>query len=292
MYIEFTKMHGLGNSFMVLDLVTQRLTLTEKLIKFLGDKDYGVGFDQMLVVEPPTRPDVDFKYRIFNKDGSEVQQCGNGARCFMRFVLERKLTFKQHIIVETATDIIQLSIDDFGWVTVDMGQPKFLPDEIPFKHDIKIGDFLYGLPINGEQVQFAVANMGNPHAVIKVDDVLTADVETIGAEVESHSAFPEKVNVGFMQVVSDTHIKLRVFERGVGETQACGTGACAAVACGIRQGLLKENTKIRAQLYGGSLAILWQQNQSVIMSGPTETVFNGSFNLQEVLRQAGVLEEN
>lgn len=288
MRIEFSKMHGLGNDFVVLDLVTQRMSLSAELIAFLADRHFGIGCDQLLVVEPPSRPDVDFRYRIFNADGSEVEQCGNGARCFARFVIERKLTFKRNISVETSAGVIQLAIDDYGWVTVNMGMPKFTPAEIPFKHDIKIGDFLYALPVEGEQIQFAVANMGNPHAVIKVDDVMTAEVERIGKAIESHAAFPERVNVGFMQVVSDTHIKLRVYERGVGETKACGTGACAAVVSGIRQGLLKENTQIRAQLYGGSLGISWQPQQPVFMVGSTETVYQGMFFLEQILRQAGL----
>lgn len=288
MRIEFSKMHGLGNDFVVLDLVTQRMSLSAELIAFLADRHFGIGCDQLLVVEPPSRPDVDFRYRIFNADGSEVEQCGNGARCFARFVIERKLTFKRNISVETSAGVIQLAIDDYGWVTVNMGMPKFTPADIPFKHDIKIGDFLYALPVEGEQIQFAVANMGNPHAVIKVDDVMTAEVERIGKAIESHAAFPERVNVGFMQVVSDTHIKLRVYERGVGETKACGTGACAAVVSGIRQGLLKENTQIRAQLYGGSLGISWQPQQPVFMVGSTETVYQGMFFLEQILRQAGL----
>lgn len=288
MRIEFSKMHGLGNDFVVLDLVTQRMSLSAELIAFLADRHFGIGCDQLLVVEPPSRPDVDFRYRIFNADGSEVEQCGNGARCFARFVIERKLTFKRNISVETSAGVIQLAIDDYGWVTVNMGMPKFTPADIPFKHDIKIGDFLYALPVEGEQIHFAVANMGNPHAVIKVDDVMTAEVERIGKAIESHAAFPERVNVGFMQVVSDTHIKLRVYERGVGETKACGTGACAAVVSGIRQGLLKENTQIRAQLYGGSLGISWQPQQPVFMVGSTETVYQGMFFLEQILRQAGL----
>ena len=237
MLIEFTKMHGLGNDFMVIDLVTQRMNLTTDLVRLLADRHLGVGFDQLLIVEPPSRPDVDFKYRIFNADGTEVSQCGNGARCFASFVQARKLSFKQRLRVETASGIITLTTDRYGWVQVDMGKPKFEPDEIPFapKAITKVGNS-YRLVVDGTPVQLYIANMGNPHAVIKVDDVLTADVERLGRLLESHEAFPERVNVGFMQVVNQRHIRLRVYERGVGETQACGTGACAAVATGIREG--------------------------------------------------------
>lgn len=288
MRIDFTKMHGLGNDFVVLDLVTQRMDLDPAVIKFLADRHYGIGFDQLLVVEPPSRPDVDFRYRIFNADGSEVEQCGNGARCFARFVVERKLSFKQRFLVETTGGIIELSIDEYGWVTVDMGSPSFEPEQIPFLPELQLGDSQYSLKANDEQVKFSVVNVGNPHAVIVVDDVLTSDFENIGPAMESHDAFPERVNVGFMQVVNDTHIKLRVFERGVGETEACGTGACAAVVAGIRQGLLKSGEDIRAQLYGGSLIIRWQEGSPIIMVGPTETVFHGSFSLSQIMKQAGL----
>ena len=289
MLIEFTKMHGLGNDFMVIDLVTQRLNLTPELVRLLGDRRIGVGFDQLLIVEPPTRPDVDFKYRIFNADGSEVEQCGNGARCFASFVQARKLSFKQRLKVETASGVITLSTDRYGWVEVDMGKPKFSPDEIPFapKAITKIGN-AYRLDVDGTPVQLYVANMGNPHAVIKVDDVLSAEVEKLGALIESHEAFPERVNVGFMQVINQRHIRLRVYERGVGETQACGTGACAAVATGIREGWLDEGVDIRAQLYGGSLAIRWQDGYSVMMTGPTAFVFEGVFSPDGLAASAGI----
>lgn len=289
MLIEFTKMHGLGNDFMVIDLVTQRMVLTPELVRLLADRRIGVGFDQLLIVEPPTRPDVDFKYRIFNADGGEVSQCGNGARCFASFVQARKLSFKQRLRVETASGIITLNTDRYGWVQVDMGKPKFEPVEIPFtpKAITRIGN-AYRLDVDGEPVELYVANMGNPHAVIKVDDVLTADVERLGALIESHEAFPERVNVGFMQVVNQRHIRLRVFERGVGETQACGTGACAAVATGIREGWLDEGVDIRAQLYGGSLAIRWQEGYSLMMTGPTAFVFEGVFSPDGLAASAGI----
>lgn len=289
MLIEFTKMHGLGNDFMVIDLVTQRLELTEELIALLADRHMGIGFDQLLVVEPPMRPDVDFRYRIFNADGSEVEQCGNGARCFARFVQARKLSFKQRIRVETKSGILTLTTDNYGWVEVDMGKPRFEPAEIPFtpKAITKIQN-AYHLDVEGTPVQLYVANMGNPHAVIKVDDILTADVEKLGGAIESHPAFPEKVNVGFVQVMNQRHIRLRVYERGVGETQACGTGACAAVATGIREGWLDEGEEIRAQLYGGSLLIRCSPGYSVMMTGPTAFVYEGVFSPDGIMAQAGL----
>lgn len=289
MLIEFTKMHGLGNNFMVIDLVTQKLELTKDLVKLLGDRNFGVGFDQLLIVEPPTRPDVDFRYRIFNADGSEVEQCGNGARCFARFVQARKLTFKNRLRVETASGDITLTTDSYGWVQVDMGKPKFEPEEIPFapKAITKIQN-AYNLDVNGVPVRLYVANMGNPHAVIKVDDVLEADVAGLGEAIESHDAFPENVNVGFVQVMNQRHIRLRVFERGVGETQACGTGACAAVAVGVREGWLDEGEDVRAQLYGGSLLVKWQPGYSVMMTGPTSFVYEGVFSPDGLMANAGI----
>lgn len=289
MLIEFTKMHGLGNDFMVIDLVTQRLELTRELVQLLGDRHLGIGFDQLLVVEPPMRPDVDFSYRIFNTDGTEVEQCGNGARCFARFVQARKLSFKQRLRVETASGIISLTTDRYGWVEVDMGKPRFEPNEIPFtpKATTKIQN-AYRLDVAGTPVQLYVANMGNPHAVIKVADVLDADVKGLGKALESHPAFPARVNVGFMQVMNQRHIRLRVYERGVGETQACGTGACAAVAIGIREGWLDEGEDVRAQLYGGSMMVRWQPGYSVMMSGPTAFVYEGVFSPDGLMAQAGI----
>ncbi|WP_432481401.1 diaminopimelate epimerase [Moraxella sp. ZY200743] len=289
MLIEFTKMHGLGNDFMVIDLVTQRMTLTTELVRLLADRHLGIGFDQLLIVEPPSRPDVDFKYRIFNADGTEVGQCGNGARCFASFIQARKLSFKQRLRVETASGIITLTTDRYGWVQVGMGKPKFEPHEIPFTPQAitKIGN-CYRLNVDGEPIELYIANMGNPHAIIKVDDVLTADVERLGKLIESHKAFPEHVNVGFMQIVNQRHIRLRVYERGVGETQACGTGACAAVVTGIKEGWLDEGVDIRAQLYGGSLAIRWQEGYPVMMTGPTAFVFEGVFSPDGLSAQAGI----
>lgn len=289
MLIEFTKMHGLGNDFMVIDLVTQRMTLTPELIRLLADRRIGVGFDQLLIVEPPSRPDIDFKYRIFNADGSEVSQCGNGARCFASFVQARKLSFKQRLRVETSSGIIILSTNRYGWVQVDMGKPKFEPDQIPFtpKTITKVGR-AYRLDVDGIPVQLYVANIGNPHAIIKVDDVLDADVDRLGKLIELHEAFPERVNVNFVQVINQRHVRIRVYERGVGETQACGTGACASVATGIREGWLDEGVDIRAQLYGGSLAIRWQDGYSLIMTGPTAFVYEGVFSPDGLAASAGI----
>lgn len=289
MLIEFTKMHGLGNDFMVIDLVTQRMTLTPELIRLLADRRIGVGFDQLLIVEPPSRPDIDFKYRIFNADGSEVSQCGNGARCFASFVQARKLSFKQRLRVETSSGIIILSTNRYGWVQVDMGKPKFEPDQIPFtpKTITKVGR-AYRLDVDGIPVQLYVANIGNPHAIIKVDDVLDADVDRLGKLIESHEVFPERVNVNFVQVINQRHVRIRVYERGVGETQACGTGACASVATGIREGWLDEGVDIRAQLYGGSLAIRWQDGYSLIMTGPTAFVYEGVFSPDGLAASAGI----
>ncbi len=289
MLIEFTKMHGLGNDFMVIDLVTQRMNLTSELVRLLADRHLGVGFDQLLIVEPPSRPDVDFKYRIFNADGQEVSQCGNGARCFASFVQARKLSFKQRLRVETASGVITLTTDRYGWVQVDMGKPKFEPAEIPFAPQAitKIGN-AYRLNVDGEPVQLYLANMGNPHAVILVDDVLSADVARLGSLIESHEAFPERVNVGFVQIVNQRHIRLRVYERGVGETQACGTGACAAVAVGVREDWVDEGVDIRVQLYGGSLAVRYQEGYSVMMTGPTSFVYEGVFSPDGLAAQAGI----
>jgi diaminopimelate epimerase len=279
MRLEFTKMHGLGNDFMVIDLVSQRLRLTPEQIRQLADRHFGVGFDQLLVVEPPETPDVDFCYRIFNADGSEVQQCGNGARCFARFVRERRLTRKNVLRVETASGVIELSIDDLDWVTVNMGAPKFAPAEIPFVAEAET--LVYPVQLNGQVVELSIVNMGNPHAVLLVDNVDTANVETVGPLLESHARFPERVNVGFLQVQHRHQARLRVFERGTGETLACGTGACAAAVAGIRRGLLDSPVKI--SLPGGELEIRWAgPGEPVIMIGPTARVYDGVIRLPDV----------
>lgn len=289
MLIEFTKMHGLGNDFMVIDLVTQRLNVSKELVCLLADRHLGIGFDQLLLVEPPTRPDVDFRYRIFNQDGSEVAQCGNGARCFASFVQARKLSFKQRLRVETKSGVIGLSTDRYGWVQVDMGKPKFNPEDIPFapKAITKVGN-AYRLDANGTPVTLYVCNIGNPHAIIKVDDVLNADVKGMGAVLESHEAFLEKTNVSFVQVINQRHLRLRVYERGVGETQACGSAACAVVAVGVREGWVDEGVDVRVQLFGGSLAVHYQEGYSVMMTGPTSFVYEGVFSPDGLAASAGI----
>lgn len=279
MRLEFTKMHGLGNDFLMLDLVTQRVRLDEALIRRLSDRHFGVGFDQLLVVEPPHQPDVDFRYRIFNADGSEVSQCGNGARCFARFVRDRRLTRKDTLRVETASGIITLQIDSQGWVTVDMGPPRLEPNAIPFVADNAALD--YRIEVDGERYQIAAVSMGNPHAVLRVDDVEHAPVKTLGPRLESHPRFPERVNVGFMQVINRQEIKLRVYERGAGETLACGTGACAAAVAAMRWGLVDRDIKVH--LPGGPLRIRWSHdNASVLMTGPTARVFDGTLRVNDV----------
>lgn len=283
MRIEFTKMHGLGNDFMVIDLVTQRMHLTPELIRRLSDRQFGVGFDQMLVVEPPDQPDVDFRYRIFNADGSEVEQCGNGVRCFARFVHERRLTKKTKIRVSTSSGIVEPEINNSGWVQVNMGEPRTEPAQIPFYAEQ--ADATYQVDVLGQSVELDVVNMGNPHTVLVVDDVKTAPVATLGAALESHTRFPQRVNVGFMQVLNRREINLRVFERGTGETLACGTGACAAVVSGIRRGLLDAGHDVRVHLRGGDLLIRWQSGGVVWMTGPTASVYEGFIHPSEVLER-------
>ncbi|MDV7629094.1 diaminopimelate epimerase [Acinetobacter baumannii] len=277
MLLEFTKMHGLGNDFMVVDLISQRAYLDTATIQRLADRHFGVGFDQLLIVEPPDVPEADFKYRIFNADGSEVEQCGNGVRCFARFVHERHLTNKTNITVQTKAGIVKPELGQNGWVRVNMGYPKFLPNEIPFVADEP--EALYTLELaNDQNISIDVVNMGNPHAVTIVPDVLTADVAGIGPQVESHKRFPERVNAGFMQVIDDKHVRLRVFERGVGETLACGTGACAAAVSGMRRGLLANSVEV--ELAGGKLQIEWQEGDVVWMTGPTTNVYDGRLDLR------------
>jgi diaminopimelate epimerase len=276
MLLHFTKMHGLGNDFMVIDLVTQRARLQDDQIRRLADRRFGVGFDQLLVVEPPRDPDMDFRYRIFNADGSEVENCGNGARCFARFVRDQRLTHKHEIRVETAGGPLVLLVEDDGRVRVDMGEPRFAPEALPF--DAAEERLLYPLEVDGQRVEVAVASLGNPHAVLRVDDVDSAPVERLGPAIEAHPRFPKRVNVGFMQVVSPHEIRLRVYERGSGETLACGTGACAAVASGIRQGLLES--PVTVHLPGGDLAIEWGgPGTPLAMTGPAERVFDGRIAL-------------
>ncbi|WIG81138.1 diaminopimelate epimerase [Photobacterium damselae] len=272
MQINFSKMHGLGNDFMVVDAVTQNVFFSPDMVRRLADRHRGIGFDQLLIVEPPYDPETDFHYRIFNADGSEVEQCGNGARCFARFVSMKGLTNKYHISVSTKAGKMLLKLENDDQVTVNMGVPIFDPAKIPFRANQ--AEKTYILRAGDQTVFCGAASMGNSHCVTVVDDVLTADVETLGPLLESHERFPERVNVGFMQVMSRNEVKLRVYERGAGETQACGSGACAAVAIGRQQGLLDE--EVTVSLPGGDLRIRWNGNGSnLFMTGPVAHVFDG-----------------
>lgn len=276
MLLRFTKMHGLGNDFMVLDLVTQHAHIQPKHVRQWGDRHTGVGFDQLLIVEPPSRPDVDFRYRIFNADGSEVEQCGNGARCFARFVLDKRLTAKKRIRVETKNSVIELNVRNDGQITVDMGAPRLAPAEIPFV--APEAAIAYEVEVDGRTLELAAVSMGNPHGVLRVDNVDTAPVHQLGPQLETHPRFPQKANIGFLQVVDAHHARLRVWERGCGETQACGTGACAAAVAGIRQGWLQSPVQI--SLPGGSLSIEWAgPGAPVLMTGPALRVFEGQVRL-------------
>lgn len=271
--IRFTKMHGLGNDFAVFDAINQTLEFDTALVKFLADRHEGIGFDQLLIVESYAGNDADFRYRIFNADGSEVEHCGNGARCFARFVYEQGLTHKTSIPVMTESGRIVLDLTADGQVTVNMGIPRLEPAEIPFIFQQR--QILYTVEIGQDSVQLAAVSMGNPHAVLQVTDTETAPVESLGAILESHPLFPKRVNVGFMQMLDADHIRLRVFERGVGETRACGTGACAAVVAGRLQGLLAD--QVQVELPGGRLQIAWQgEGQPVYMTGPATTVYTGT----------------
>ncbi|KJZ14231.1 diaminopimelate epimerase [Marinomonas sp. S3726] len=276
MLLKFTKMHGLGNDFVVVDAVSRKVYFNKDMIARLGDRHTGIGFDQLLLVEPPTNPDMDFRYRIFNCDGSEVEHCGNGARCFATFVQDKELIDKDIINVETKNGPIQLRVLAGGLVTVDMGVPSFEPADLPFTGSAN-GDF-YDIPVADSLYQITPISVGNPHAVHKVDKLDDDYVEQVGAAIESHELFPNNVNVGFMQLVSESEINLRVYERGVGETQACGTGTCAAVVAGIKQGWLAS--KVKANLLGGELTIEWQgEGHPILMTGPTAKVFEGQIYL-------------
>lgn len=269
-------MHGLGNDFVVLDLITQRFTLLEKHVRFLADRHLGVGCDQVLVVEAPTTPEADFRYRIYNADGSEVEQCGNGARCFARFVRDKHLTNKHTITVQTRGGIIKLKIQQDQQVEVNMGVPQLAPKQLPFQATQKQQS--YQLPVADKDYQIGAISIGNPHAVMRVDNIGKAPVQTLGPQIESHSRFPKRVNAGFMEVIDRQQVKLRVFERGVGETQACGTGACAAVVYGRLMDWLDE--KVCVQLPGGKLYIEWPgEEQAIFMTGPATTVYEGKIHL-------------
>ncbi len=276
MLLRFTKMHGLGNDFVVIDAITQEVQVTEALARRMADRRLGIGCDQVLVVEPPTDPNVDFNYRIFNADGGEVAQCGNGARCFAKFVRDRRLTGKHHILAQTKAGVLQLTVNRDNQITVDMGIPRFAPQAIPFQAEQPA--LLYDVQVDDQVVRLAALSLGNPHAIVQVQDVTTAPVATLGALIEAHPRFPQRVNAGFMQVVDRTAIKLRVYERGVGETLACGSGACAAVVAGIQQDLL--DSTVTVQLPGGNLHITWPgEGQSVAMTGPATTVYQGRIKI-------------
>ncbi|MGL5287461.1 diaminopimelate epimerase [Aeromonas sp. RU39B] len=276
MLLEFSKMHGLGNDFMVIDGITQKVFLSNEVIKRLADRHFGIGFDQLLLVEPPYDPEQDFHYRIFNADGSEVEQCGNGARCFARFVRLKGLTNKDRIAVSTARGKIILQLEQGNQVTVNMGVPQFEPGRIPFR--AQKAEKTYLLRAAEHTIMCGAVSMGNPHCVLEVPSVAEAQVETLGPLLERHERFPERVNVGFMQIVNAGEVKLRVFERGVGETLACGTGACAAAVIGMSQGKLRDRVKV--SLPGGDLMIAWKGAGSpVFMTGPAEHVFDGQIEL-------------
>ncbi len=280
MQFQFTKMHGIGNDFVVIDAINQAIELSPEQVRFIADRHFGVGCDQLLLVERPLLEGAEFRYRIYNADGGEVQQCGNGARCFARFVHDQGMTSNTDIPVETAAGMIYLKLEDDGLVTVDMGVPSFDPESLPFEADNLNDDETeyHQLMVNGEKYAIGAVSVGNPHAVLLVDAVAEAPVEILGAAIESHERFPERVNVGFMEIMDRSHIRLRVFERGAGETLACGTGACAAVAVGIHNSLL-DNT-VQVELNGGHLTIRWQGNDNtLLMTGPAQTVYQGKMTL-------------
>jgi diaminopimelate epimerase len=277
MLIPFTKMHGTGNDFVVFDAIRHNVALTPEKIRHIADRHFGVGCDQVLVVERPTKPEADFRYRIYNADGGEVEQCGNGARCFARFVHERGLTDKREIVVETIGGIIRPRLESDGHVAVNMGTPRFEPREVPFEAPARAAH--YPIEINGRTLELSVLSMGNPHAVQIVADVESAPVATDGPSIERHPRFPRRVNAGFMQIVDRGNVRLRVFERGAGETLACGTGACAAVVAGRHRGLLDATVEVR--LPGGTLRITWAgEGEPVWMAGPAETVYEGIIDLE------------
>jgi diaminopimelate epimerase len=283
MKLKFTKMHGAGNDFVVIDAISQRIDFTPAQWRLLADRRFGVGADQMLVVEKPQSPGVDFRYRIYNADGGEVEQCGNGARAFVKFVTDKRLTDKRAIKVETMAGVIEPKLEADGRITVDMGAPVLEPERVPFDagglHGKAEGrDTLWPLEVNGKTVWVSAVSMGNPHAVQVVSDAESAPVELDGPMIERHPRFPKRVNAGFMQIVDRRQVNLRVFERGAGETLACGTGACAAVVAGIRRGLL--DSQVRVNTRGGELSIAWAgEGSPVMLTGPAVSVFEGEIEL-------------
>jgi len=276
MQLRFAKMHGLGNDFVIFDAVNQDVQLSSEQLRWIADRNLGVGCDQILVVRSANEIDIDFNYQIYNSNGDEVEQCGNGARCIGRFVELNELTSKSSINIKTISGVYRINLLDDGLVAVDMGAPIFEPKEIPFTTATISPS--YTLDVEGQQIEIGAVSMGNPHAVIKVEDINNAPVTTLGPKIEAHSMFPNKANVGFMQVLNAQHIVLRVFERGVGETSACGTGACAAVAVGQAQNLL--DAEVTVELPGGSLQIECKYpSESVFMTGPAQFSFEGSLTL-------------
>ncbi len=276
MHLKFTKMHGLGNDFVVIDAISQAVALTPEQIRILANRHFGVGCDQVLLVEPARSKGVDFSYRIFNADGGEVEQCGNGARCFMRFVRDQGLTTRNELVVETMCGVIRPRMEQDGQVTVSMGVPRTRPDEIPFVAEQEA--LSYALEVAGKEYQIGALSMGNPHAVLQVEDVKNAPVTTLGPLIERHARFPRGVNVGFMRIVDRANIELRVFERGAGETLACGTGACAAMVMARLRGRVDD--KVAVTLPGGRLQIAWgKAGEEVHMTGPATSVYEGDIKL-------------
>lgn len=286
MKLKFTKMHGAGNDFVVIDAINQHINFTPAQWRFIADRRFGIGADQILVVERPVQPDVDFRYRIYNADGGEVEQCGNGSRAFVQFVIEKGLTDKTSIRVETMSGIIEPRMEADGKITVNMGAPVLEPSRVPFLSESLTAshqgdDSLWPLEINGKQAWISALSMGNPHAVQVVASVDDYPVQVDGPLIENHPRFPKRVNAGFMQILDRRHIRLRVFERGAGETLACGTGACAAAVTGIHRGLL--DSPVRVSMRGGELSIAWKgEGHPVFLSGPAVTVFEGEINLSEI----------
>lgn len=271
--VKFTKMQALGNDFMLINAITQDFNLSKQIIRNLSHRNFGVGFDQLLIIEKSKKSNIDFFYRIFNANGNEVSQCGNGVRCFALFVYLKKLIHKKNISIETSKQYMHCKILDKNNVLVNMGYPNFLPKNIPFLSN-KISKY-YSLYLRNQIIYFGVVSFGNPHCVIIVNDINNSKINVLGPLLENHSLFPEHVNVGFMQILKNNHIKLRVYERGVGETYACGSGACAAVAVGINQNLLVS--KVKVDLLGGSLTIFWKGDGNFLyMSGPAVHVYDGS----------------
>jgi len=276
MLLEFTKMHGLGNDFVVIDAINQQVALDAEQLRRLAERRFGIGCDQLLLVETASTPQADFRYRIFNADGGEVGQCGNGARCFMRFVREHGLTDKSELRVETASGPLLLIQEDDGLISVDMGVPRLQPHDIPF--DAPAYASRYPLEVDGEMLEIAAVSMGNPHAVLQVHDIDSAPVAELGPAIERHTRFPQRTNAGFMQVVDPETVRLRVYERGTGETLACGSGACAAVVAGRMWDLLAPRVKVI--LTGGELVVSWAgEGHPVMMTGPATTVYEGRIRL-------------